>query len=150
MSYTNVYNELYKRKITTTQFVCSTLFGNTSFFSLRGKVLYGPDKLGYDWNFVLFLSFQCSPKCMSGSVVFRLHSTKRGLLYVAFHDFDTHPGVMIGAFPETGFVAFAVECAVSEYGPVPFSVFAVDEFLPDELPAADDVAQSTSIAEMFV
>ncbi len=27
-----MYNELYERKITTTQFVCSTVFGNASFF----------------------------------------------------------------------------------------------------------------------
>ena len=107
MSYTNV-------KLPLLNLFALRYLETLRFFSLRGKVLYGPDKLGYDWNFVLFLSFQCSPKCMSGSVVFRLHSTKRDLLYVAFHNFDTHPGVMIGAFPETGFVAFAVECAVSE------------------------------------
>ena len=63
--------------------------------------------------------------------------------------FHTHTPVMIRAFPETGFIVFAVHCAIGTDTPIPFTILPVYEILPDKIPAGNGLLQSLLIIEIL-
>ena len=54
----------------------------------------------------------------------------------SFEDFEAHASVVVGTFPEAGFVISGVECAVLVATPVLLTMLIVDKVVFDVLPAA--------------
>lgn len=56
---------------------------------------------------------------------------------VAFHQFQAHPTVMIGALPEACLVVLAVDVTLRVTAPPPLAAFTVDKVKLDILPATE-------------
>ena len=91
----------------------------------------------------------CSERA-SGDCGYCKHSFDfHAFLFKAFIDFEAHSGIVVGAFPETGFIVGAVNAAVLT-APVPLSVFIVNDIFGDVLPSLRGFFEGGRVAVIAV
>ena len=68
----------------------------------------------------------------------------------SFHHFQTHPRIMIGAFPKAGLIVYKVWTCVFVASPEPFALFVVYNMLARVLPTVARDAESCGVAEVLI